>query len=110
MADTATQFDVRIPPSDSSARGADLYVAERAGALGLAIAELAARHSRLSHLTLDLLDLLVPALSLEGAACFWCRHRERPDGHPRPALHEVAAVSLEGEASPTNTRHMKAQA
>ncbi len=108
MADTASTLEARLLPPDT--RHADEDVATRVGALGLAIAERAARHSRLSNLSTDLLDLLGPALGLEEAALFWCRHRERPDGRPRPALHSVAAFSPAGELPPTRARHMKAQA
>src|SRR5258708_145278 len=108
MADTASTLEARFLPPDS--RHADADVAARVGALGLAIAERAARHSRLSNLSTDLLDLLGPALGLAEAALFWCRHRERPDGRPRPALHSVAAFSPAGDLPPTRARHMKAQA
>ena len=108
MADTASTLEARFLPPDTG--HADEDVATRVGALGLAIAERAARHSRLSHLSTDLLDLLGPALGLEESALFWCRHRERPDGRPRPALHSVAAFSPAGDLAPARARHMKAQA
>src|SRR5258707_15271447 len=108
MADTASTLEARLLPPDT--RHADEDVATRVGALGLAIAERAARHSRLSNLSTDLLDLLGPARGLEEAALFWCRHRERPDGRARPALHSVAAFSPAGDLPPTRARHMKTQA
>src|SRR5260370_13248484 len=108
MPATGSTLEARLLPPDT--RHADEDVATRGGALGLAIAERAARHSRLSNLSTDLLDLLGPTLGLEEAALFWCRHRERPDGRPRPALHSVAAFSPAGELPPTRARHMKAQA
>src|SRR5258708_32807608 len=108
MADTASTLEARFLPPDT--RHADEDVATRVGALGLAIAERAARHSRLSNLSTDLLDLLGPTLGLEEAALFCCRHRERTDGRPRPALHSVAAFSPAGELPPTRARNIMAQA